>query len=167
MFIIKENQRKMKLDFVKNRPFFIAVCIFLATVLVLLAIWKQGSSLKEGMIVMDFTTPSNPEAGSNLTDMDLQGYNSALIPFEKKFENAEKAKSAIQKYTESFKYDPSGNTTEINMEAISSNGLDGFIGHLNKTGQSFQNFAEALTQMKKNAINEATQKQQGLTVLSV
>ena len=160
----------MKLDFTKNRVFFLAICIFLATVLVLLAVWKQGSTgVLEGMIIMDFTTPSNPANGSILTDMDLQGFNSALIPFEKKFETADKAKTAIDNYTQGFVYDPSGNTTagEINVEGISSSGLDSFIKHLNTTSKAFQQFADALTKMKKDKMNEAIQKQQGLSVLSV
>lgn len=158
----------MKLDFVKNRVLFVAICVFLATVLVLLSIWKQQTPVIEGMVMMDFTTPSNPDAGSKLTDMDLQGFNSALIPFEKKFETADKAKSAIDNYDKSFVYDPSGNETgDINMDGISSSGLDGFIKHLNTTSQSFQQFADALTKMKKDRVNAVLQQQQGLTIRSV
>lgn len=157
----------MKFDFIKNRVLFLSICVFLATVLVLLSIWKQQTPTIEGMVMMDFTTPSNPDAGSKLTDMDLQGYNSALIPFEKKFETADKAKAAIDNYTKSFVYDPSGNKTDVNMEGISSDGLDGFIKHLISTSKSFQQFADTLTKMKKDKIDAYTQEQQGLTVVSI
>lgn len=154
----------MKLDFTKNRGVFIALCVVLIVVLVLLAVWKQQGStgVVEGMIMMDFMTPSSPESGTTLSDMDLQGYISAMIPFEKKFETAEKARSAIQdKYTAGFVYDPSGNATgDVNLQGLSSNGLDGFIKHLESTGKAFQQFADALKKMKKGKIDEAIQAQQ-------
>ena len=155
----------MKLDFTKNRGGVIALCVVLIIVLVLLAFWKQQGSTRvlEGMIMMDFMTPSNPESGTTLSDMDLQGYISAMIPFEKKFETAEKAKSAIkEKYTDGFVYDPSGNdvTGEINLQGLSSNSLDRFIKHLESTSKAFQHFADALTKMKKGKIDEAMQAKQ-------
>jgi len=157
----------MKLNFIKNRAVFILICVFLATVLVLLSLWKQMSNTVEGMIMMDFVTSSNPD-NTNLTDMELQSYKSAMISFEKKFETAEKANSSITNYTGGFVYDPSGNTLDDpNTDKISVKVLDDFIKHLTLTSKSFQNFADALTKMKKDKIKEYQLSRQSLTVTSV
>lgn len=154
-------------DIVKNKRLFIIICVFLATVIVLLSIWKQQVPIVEGMVIMDFTTPSDPNAGSKITDMDLQGYNSALIPFEKKFETAEKAVSTIDNYIKSYDYKTDEKKGEINMEGISTTGLDGFIEHLKKTSDAFKIFADTLSKMKKDKMDAALQEKQGLSGLSV
>lgn len=148
----------MKLEFVKNKPLFVLICVGLIVLLVLLSVWKQTSSegIQEGMIMMDFTTVSNPDPNAKqaLTDMDLQGYINALIPFEQNFSTG-KVENTIKPYKEGYVYDPSGNLTgDVNLEGITEPVLEKFIKHLEATSKGFQNFADSLTKMKEKAKND-------------